>query len=1151
MKKNPPKDAKVVKNFRHLKVLTFIALFMISMFPLSANSVAQRDTKISLSLKNVNLETALKRISRMADVKFVYNNARINTANKLNVNLVDQELDKILTQLLGSDFTWQYVDNYIVISARPRTSVPAPHMFTELSVQADQRIEIKGKVISKSGEPLIGVAVVVKGTTTGVATDINGNFTLKVPPKSVLVFSYVGYLSKEATATPGMTVTLEEEQQQLDEVIVVAYGTAKKSSFTGSASVIKKDVLEKTQVSNISKALQGASTGVEAFSSSGQPGTDATIRIRGIGSYNASSSPLYVVDGVPFDGNLNSINPSDIESMTILKDAASSALYGSRGANGVIVITTKQGSKEASPSIEFKASYGFSNRAVKDYEQLTTNEYFELYWEALKNDYTTAKNSEGQLIYTPEQAIKKAGEDVTRNLGINPYGPDYPNPVGNDGKIVPGAKPLWDDSWIDAASQSAHRTELQLSVSGGTKNTKYFISAGYLDDQGIIITSGFKRYTGRANLTSDIKKWLTAGVNISVTHSLQDYPKSDDTALSNIINTNRGMPSFYPVFKRDEYGKLIYENGKKVYDYGDYRPAGANPRYNLAGSMPYDKNQIKRDAASLRGFLEIKLPLHFNFKTSLNIDYNNKNEHNYSNPIYGGGSTTKGSVFRSNTRTAGMTFNNILSYNQEFKETHAVKALIGQEYYQYNTSGINGSRQGFPMLGFDEPDAASVLNDFGGASDEYKLLSYFANFEYSYLQRYYLSASVRSDGSSRFDPATRWGTFWSVGASWKASEEEFIKQQEWISNLTLRASYGAQGNDNLGTYHAYQAIYAIANNLGENGIRVYQMANPTLKWETNLNLNLGLDLGLFAQRLNATIEFFDRRSKDLLFAMPMAPSTGFSSIDKNVGALKNVGWEFTLRGMPIRTDNWQWELSLNATTYKNKITRLPQDEIISGTKRLVKGGSIYDFFIPEWGGIDPENGDPMWWSTTDDGKRELTKNYDQANKTQSKINAGSALPDVSGGFSTRLAFRGLELSALFSWQIGGKIYNQDKLSMLHNGSNAGSSWSKEMLNRWTPENRNTDVPRLTTTSLQWTSQSTRFLYDATYLRMKNITVSYNLPKNWTSKIYVQNCQLFFTGENLLTCFKEQGLDPEQAIGGVTYFRYPAMRSFSFGINLKL
>jgi len=1153
MKKNPPRGAMCVKNFRHLKIFTFIALFMISIFPLSANSIAQRDTKISLSLKNANLETVLKKISHLADVKFVYNNARIGKAQKVSLDVTDQELDKILSQVLGKDFTWQYVDNYVVISVRPQASAPAPRIEDNLSAPADDQVEVKGTVVSKDGEPLIGVSVVVKGTTIGVATDVNGHFTLKVAPKSVLVFSYIGYESKEMPVAPDMKVTLMEDQQQLDEVMVVAYGTAKKSSFTGSASVIKKDVLAKTQVSNVTKAIQGATPGVEAYSSSGQPGTEATIRIRGIGSYNASSSPLYVVDGVPFDGDLSSINPSDIESMTVLKDAASSALYGSRGANGVVVITTKQGSKEAEPTIEFKASYGFSDRAVRDYDQLSTNQYFQLYWEAMRNGFLDTKNEDGTQAYTYEQAAAKASAELTKNLSINPYGSGFPNPVGTDGKLVSGARPLWNDDWVDAASQDAHRTELQLSISGGTKNTKYFISAGYLDDQGIVITSGFKRYTGRVNLTSDLKKWLTVGANVSVTHSVQDYPKSDDTAMSNVINTNRGIPGFYPVFVRDEYGNYVYENGKKVYDYGAYRPSGAAPRYNLAGSMPYDKNEIKRDAASLRGFLQVKFWKGFDFKTSLNIDYNNRNEHDYSNPVYGGSAETKGDVYRSNDRTAGMTFNNILSFNREFNDVHAVKALVGQEYYQYNTSGINGSREGFPTLGFDEPDAASTLNDFSGSSDEYKLLSYFANAEYSYLQRYYLSASVRTDGSSRFHPDTRWGTFWSVGASWKASEEDFIKRHEWISNLTFRVSYGAQGNDNLGTYHAYQAMYTIANNLGESGVRVYQLANPKLKWESNMNLNAGFDLGVFAHRLNATVEFFDRRSKDLLFEMPKAPSTGFSSIDRNVGALKNVGWEFTLRGLPVRTDDWEWEISVNATTYKNEITKLPQGEIISGNKRLAVGTSIYDFFIAEWGGINPENGNPRWWKTNADGKRELTEIYDEANTTKSKINAGSALPDVSGGFSTRVSFKGLEVSAQFAYQIGGNIYNQDKLSLLHAGTNGGHSWSKEMLNRWTPENPYTDVPRLSTASKSstWTSTSTRFLYDATYMRMKNLTVSYRLPKEWVKKIYLKDCQLFFTGENLWTCFKEQGLDPEQAIGGTTYFRYPAMRSFSFGINLKL
>ena len=452
------------------------------------------------------------------------------------------------------------------------------------------------------------------------------------------------------------------------------------------------------------------------------------------------------------------------------------------------------------------------------------------------------------------------------------------------------------------------------------------------------------------------------------------------------------------------------------------------------------------------------------------------------------------------------------------------------------------------MIGYEEPDAASVLSDFYGSADQYKLLSYFANFEYSYNQRYFVSASVRTDGSSRFHPDNRWGTFWSVGASWKAIQEDFLKDVQWLSNLTLRASYGAQGNDNLGSYYAYKSYYNIYNNLGESGVVTSRMATPDLKWESNMNLNIGLDASFFAHRLSATIEFFDRRSKDLLFALPMAGSTGFVSIDRNIGALKNVGWEFSVSGTPVKTKDWTWELAFNATTYKNEITKLPQEEIISGNKRMVVGGSVYDFYLAEWAGINPETGAPQWYRTDDNGNRVITETYSQA--SSSKITCGSALPDLQGGFSTRLAFRNFELSGRFAYTIGGKIYNQDKIYLLHNGNSAGRAWSTEMLNRWTPENRHTDVPRLSTVTTSWTSTSTRFLYDGTYLRMKNLMFSYDLPSQWVKKMTLASVKLYFQGENLFTVYKEQGLDPEQALNGTTYFRYPAMRTFSFGIDVK-
>ena len=687
-----------------------------------------------------------------------------------------------------------------------------------------QEITVTGKVTA-GGEEMPGVTVAVKGQTRGTITSTDGSYQIQVNGNESLIFSFVGYetVTIPVNKRKVINVELKETTQMVDEVVItVPYGTAKKSTFTGSASYIAAGTIEKAQVSSVSKALQGTVAGLQSFSSSGQPGSDATILIRGVGSVNASTNPLYVVDGVPYDGALSSIASSDIASITVLKDAASAALYGSRAANGVIMITTKQGNKDSAPTVELSAKYGFSSRARADYDQLNTNQYYELYWEAMRN----YRMDNG---YSAEEAAAWASSNVTGNLGINPYGSAYPEPIGHDGKLVAGAKPLWNDSWDDALSQDAHYTDLNVRVSGGSKTSKYFVSAGYMDDQGAYICSGFKRYTLRANVTSDIRKWLQIGLNVSGTHSVQDYPKQDDSTISNVVMFARSLPSFYPVYQRDlaTGAYLLDENGNRMFDYGEYRP-NSYAKYNLLASMPHDKSEIKRDAASLRGFIQITPIEGLSYKMSLNIDYNNKTNHDYTNPTYGTGSISGGSVSKYNYRTTGMTFNNVINYQHTFNDVHDIRVMAGQEYYEYNTSNFGGSRSKVIMDGFYEPDAASSLGDFGGNSDQYKLLSFFGSAEYSYDQKYFLSASVRSDGSSRFHPDHRWGTFWSIGASWKIMQEEFMKDtSDWLSNLSLRASYGAQGNDQVG-YYAYQALYSIRNNLGESGLHAYRLATPNL-----------------------------------------------------------------------------------------------------------------------------------------------------------------------------------------------------------------------------------------------------------------------------------------------------------------------------------
>ena len=1015
-----------------------------------------------------------------------------------------------------------------------------------------QEIRISGTVIS-DGEPLPGVSVQIKGETTGTITDMDGKYSISAPSDAILVYRFVGLKTVEQPVNGRnmINVTLESDSKELDEVMVVAYATAKKYSFTGAASTVKGDEIAKLQVASVSRALEGTVSGVQASAASGQPGTDAEVRIRGIGSINASSAPLYVVDGVPFDGSVNSINPDDIASMTVLKDAASAALYGSRGANGVIIITTKQGQTDSKTTVNVKASFGGSNRAVRDYDRIGTNDYFQLYWEALRNQY--AKDTEN---YTPATAAAQASKDLVTKLmgdGPNPYGTNYPQPVGTDGKLVDGARPLWDFDWSDAMEQQALRTELNLNVSGGGQKNQYFFSAGYLNDKGIALESGYQRFNLRSNITSEMTSWLKGGVNMSFAHSMQNYPVSSDTKTSNVINAGRTMPGFYPIYEVNADGSLKTDaNGELIPDFGSYRPSGSTSNWNLPATLPLDKSERMKDEFSGRTFLEVTFIPGLKFKTSFNFDLINYNSLDFTNSLIGPSVTTGGGSSRVNTRTFSWTWNNIVTYDKTIGEHH-FNILAGQEAYSYRYDELSASRTKMALPDMPELVVGSQLTGGSGYRIDYALAGYFTQLLYDYQSKYFFSASYRRDGSSRFAPETRWGNFWSLGASWPIDRENFmISTSDWLSALTLKASYGAQGNDNLGTYYASKGLYAIVSNLGENALVSDRIATPKLKWETNLNFNVGIDFSLWNNRVSGSFDFFQRRSKDLLYSRPVAPSLGYKSVDENVGALKNTGIELSLNGTLINTQDFIWKLGLNLTHYKNEVTELPlKDMPPSGVNKLAVGRSVYDFYTKEWAGVDPENGNPLWYMDIldkDDNVvgRGTTSVYKDA--TDYFVNK-SSLPKVYGGFNTSFSYKGVELSAIFAYSVGGYIMNRDITMILHNGSSAGRAWSKEILNRWTPENRYTDVPALATTTNNWTSYSTRFLQNNSYMRLKNLTLSYTLPKQLVSKAALSNVQVFVQSDNLFTIHRNQGLDPEQGITGLTYYRYPAMRSFTGGINV--
>lgn len=1018
---------------------------------------------------------------------------------------------------------------------------------------------IRGTVVDKENQSIPGVSVLIQSTTTGTVTDIDGNFnfTTELPLPLTLTIQFMGFKTQEIDVYESdkiIRITLSEDVNFLDEVVVVGYGTAKKSSYTGSVAVVGAKELGKMEVTTVGKALQGMVPGLQSVASAGQPGSDASLFVRGIGSVNASTSPLYVVDGIP-GANPNQINAKDIQSISILKDATASALYGSRGANGVIVITTKTGNLNSKPTVNFSSSVGFTSRAVSDYAYLSANEYYELQWEAIRNTQLDQGKTAG------EAASYATGYLVDGALKVNIYGPQYPNPVGADGKLVAGATPLWNDDWGKAISRTGLRQQYDLNVSGGSANMKYFLSGGYLNEEGWIRTSEYERFNFRTNLQSKVNDWFEIGANVSLSSGSQKSPTQSDSNTGNFANFQRLISNIYPVYERNPDGSYVLdENGNKKWDYGIWRPTTAVSGANILGSAENAISDNKTETALLGTNLTFTLPAGILLKTTASIDYTTVSSHSYSHSYYSTGviSEGAGSAGRSANRTFNYMVNSFLDYGFVLGKSHAFHLLAGPEIYVNNTTSLSGSRTGFQVLGKTEPSAGSTSGVFYGTSDDYRLGSWLSKLDYDYLDRYHFSASYRRDGSSRFSKKSRWGDFWSVGAAWNVKKEDFLREVKDIDNLNLRFSYGAQGNDKVGNY-AYGGFYEIYNSLDMLGLLPSELPTPDLKWETNLNLNFGVDISLFENRLIAQIDLYNRQSKDLLFERPLSPSTGYGGINANIGSLSNRGIDGQITGTPIRQKDLNWDVTLNFGHYINKITKLPQEEILTGsigqygnTKKMVEGGSVYDFYIKEWAGVNPENGKATWYKDVVDAEGNVTGRTTTENQTEATpYFQGSSLPDFYGGINNRISYKGFDLSFLFTFSIGGKIFDGDQPMIMHLGYAPGRNWSKEALTRWTPENRNTDFPRLSYVSDSWnTIPSTRFLYNATYARLKNIVFSYSVPRTLLSNWSLEDLRLSFSGDNILTFFGHKGLDPEQTVSGSTYYRYPAQKSYSIGLNVS-
>ena len=858
-----------------------------------------------------------------------------------------------------------------------------------------QNATVSGMVTGANGEPVIGANVVVEGTTQGASTDITGHYTLSnVPSDATLLISYIGYkpAKVQVAGRTQVDIAMQEDAAQIEGVMVVAYGTAKKESFTGSAAVVKGDELQKRVVGNISKSFEGTVAGVQVASGGGQPGEGASVIVRGIGSINAVSTPLYVVDGVPYDGSLSSLNPNDIESMTVLKDASAGALYGSRGANGVIVITTKKG-KNDRVRISYKGNVGIASRALNRYDLVNMKDYVEMSYEALRNSaqYGTGMDFEGASRY----AANNLGQQIG---GLK--NPEYYNPYKNytwetlidqtTGRIRPDAKAAWNENWMDEISdESAIRTEHIISVNGGSERSNYLVSLGYYKEDGILQNTDFNRYTGRVNVDTQAKHWFKIGMNANFAHSESDYLSFTDTSTSNVWYTAQFMAPVYPVYLKDMAGSNVLDaSGNRQYEYGSEDDNGFANRpsaqgFNSKAELYNNKSYNTRNSLSARTYAtfgttreDAKL---YGLKFSLNMgtDFNDYQGTVVYNKYHGNAATQGGMIGKTNTRTISYTFNQLLTYDRTFGD-HSVNALLGHEYYRYKYNYAKGEKTGI-VDGIDELDPAVTTTQNSSYSHNMAIESYFSRLNYGYKDRYYIDASWRTDGSSRFYKSDRWGHFWSVGASWRISEEQFMEgARSWLDNLTLKVSYGVQGNDNLGTYYAWQGNYDYTwANASEAGAMRKTLENKSVTWEKNANLNTGIEATMFNGRLALSVEYYTRKTTDMLLEYPMALSTGFKNYNANAGSMRNQGLEATIRGTVLDKPNFRWDATVMGSFNRNKVLGLTggQDVITSGLRVIEVGKPIYTFYLPKTAGVDPATGKQLYyayWTQSVDDNGKLT-----------------------------------------------------------------------------------------------------------------------------------------------------------------------------------
>ncbi len=1044
-----------------------------------------------------------------------------------------------------------------------------------------QITSMKGIVVSaEDGEPVIGATVTVTGTQKRVATDMEGRFSfsnLTSSDKTITV-TYVGMETATVKIEPEVRVVLQTQVDMLDEVVVVAFGKQKREAFTGSATVIKSDDLTKSQVNNPITGLQGKVPGLTMIDTN-DPSKSSTINIRGLSSINAGTEPLIIVDGLVFNGNWRDINPADVDNISVLKDAASNALYGARGANGVIMITTKSAQKGRT-KVTLDAKWGVNTDAKVDYDVIdNAGEYYEAHYLALKNYYMRSGGMTEAAAHLQANNMMITNDDTQGGLGYIVYSvPSGQTLIGRSGKLNPNATlgnkltydgqtyTLTPDSWRDYGLRNGFRQEYNLTLSGGGEKYSVYMSLGYLDNDGICFGSSLKRYTARLKTDYQAYSWLKVGANTS-------YVNSEVNAMSSAFSACHSIAPIYPLFLRDGDGVIMTDEHGAMYDYGDGTNAGlVRPvlkQYNSLQSDRLDTSQSTNNSANFSGYAIADFLNDFRLTINGSVYLTETRSGSSTNPYYGYSQKTNGTVSTYHYRYLTTNFQQLLNWSHDFGHNH-VEVLLGHEYNRYSTTQLGGSKSFVAMYTQNlELNGAIVNGSMSGSKTMVNREGYFIRAQYDYASRYFASASFRRDGSSYFHPNHRWGNFWSVGGAWILSKEEWFPKNPLLSMLKYKISYGEQGNDAIGSFK-YTDYYTISNSDNQVALAFSTKGNPNITWEKNGALNTGFEFEAFNYRLSGSIEYYWRKTSDMLTYSETPSSLGYSTYYANIGDMVNQGIEFQLNATLIRSRNFNWNVNLNGSWEKNRITKLPDDkhqiEIdghwgYQGSYLFYgEGLPLYSWYIQEYAGPN-SNGEPSWITnsvenadldangnpvTTADG-RYVTSTYEKADYQL----AGSALPTFYGGFGTTVTAWGFDLTANFTYSLGGKKLDSGYATLMYApySSHVGYNIHRDALKGWSEETPTAYLPRWQYGDTQNGYTSTLYLTNANSLSFRTLQIGYTLPQTLVQKHHLPTMRVYFSVDNVAYWTKRKGFDPRSVRSTYDDTGYSPMRTFVGGINL--